>query len=170
MAIVNRNSGLVANIVATPPVSSNPSAGAPGQLLETSGTIAAANDDSGTSIGRVCRVPSNARVSQVLLTTNAAASTAGAIDVGVYQIAENGGAVVDADLFGSAVSLTSTRKENLDVTYESGEFTPAESVQPLWQVLGLTADPQRDYDIAYTITTTFNGGPTSVNLKVRYVI
>ncbi len=170
MAVVDRNSTAIADMVAVPKALVNPSKGAAGQVFEVAGTVTTANDDSANSIGRFCRVPSNARISQVLLSTNAAASTAGAVDVGVYQTADNGGAVIDADLFGSAVALTSTKKENLDVTYESGEYTMAESVQPLWQVLGLTSDPNRDYDIAYTITTTFNGGPTSMNLKVRYVI
>lgn len=169
MATVNRNSSAIADMVATPKVLVNPTKGSAGRLREVAGTVTTAADDSSTSVGRFCRVPSNARISQVLLSTSAAASTAGAVDIGIYQTADNGGAVVDADLFGSAVALTSTKKENLDVTYESGEYTMDESVQPLWQVLGLTVDPNREYDVAYTITTTFNGGPTGINLKVRYV-
>ncbi len=77
---------------------------------------------------------------------------------------------MDADLFASALALTTPDKLNLDVTFESGEFTVTESFKPLWEVLGLTADPCREYDIAATITTTFNGGPTAMGLKVRYVI
>ena len=89
--------------------------------------------------------------------------------MGVYQTAENGGAVVDADLFASALDLAGGPYNNLDITFESGEMTYAESEKPLWEVLGLTADPQREYDVAYTISTTFNGGPTAVRLALRFV-
>lgn len=170
MAVVDRNSNVIANVVAVPPVANDVNKGASGSLCEVAGTITTAADDTANSIGRFVRVPSNARISQVLLSTSAAASTAGAVDIGVYKTAANGSTVVDADLFGSAVALTSTQKQNLDVTYESGEYTMAESVKPLWEVLGLSSDPNTEYDIAYTITTTFNGGPTAMNLKVRYAV
>lgn len=167
MAIVNRNAQGITNATATPTVANNPPlAGA--NLREVIGVIASAADDTAASIGRFCRVPSNARISQVTLSA-ADATTAGAIDIGVYQTAENGGAVVDADLFASAVDLASGPYANSDVTFESGQYTFAESETMLWQVLGLTSDPVRDYDIAYTITTTFNGGPTSIRLAVRFV-
>lgn len=167
MAVVNRNSTALADMVATPKVLVNPSKGAAGQLVEVAGYVANAADDSANSVHRFCRVPSNARISQVLLSCGTA--TAGAGDVGIYQTDENGGAVVDADLFASAQSLTSALA-NADVTYESGEFTRAESVQPLWQVLGLTSDPNREYDVALTITTNYNTATVGQLLKVRYVI
>lgn len=167
MAVVNRNSAGVANQIADPPVALNPALNG-SRLQEKPGVITSAADDSANSIGRFCSVPSNARISQVLISA-ADATTAGAINVGVYQTTDNGGAVVDADLFASALDLSGGPYNNLDITFESGEYTYAESELMLWQVLGLTADPQRDYDIAYTISTTFNGGPTAIRLAVRYV-
>ena len=101
------------------------------KLIEAVGYVANAADDSGTSIHRFCRVPSNARISQILFSTGDA-TTAGALDIGIYQTAENGGAVVDADLFASAVDLTGGPFYNVDETYESGQYTMAD-------VLGLTA-------------------------------
>jgi hypothetical protein len=168
MAVVNRNSNVIANAVATPKVLSSPSVGAAAVVKEVAGLVTNAADDSANSIHRFCRLPSNARVSQVLFSTGDA-TTAGAINLGVYQTAENGGAVVDADLFGSAIDLTGGPFSNVDVTYESGEYTVAESIMPLWQVLGLTADSQRDYDIAATISTTYNGAALGQLLKIRYV-
>lgn len=168
MAEVNRNSNVITNAVATPRAANSPQIGGAGILREVAGLVTCAADDSANSIHRFVRVPSNARISQVLFST-LLASSAGNIDVGVYQTIENGGAVVDADLFASAVALTTPDKLNLDVTYESGQFTMAESVKPLWEVLGLSADPCRDYDIATTITTTYNGASTTQVLKVRYV-
>lgn len=169
MAITNRNSTAIADMVATPVVFVNASKGAGAALQETMGYVANAADDSGTSVFRMCRVPSNARISAVFLTTGDA-TTAGAIDIGVYQIADNGGAVVDADLFASALALTGGPFTNFDVTFESGEYTVDETVKPLWQVLGASADTNRLYDIAITITTTYNAAAVGTALKVQYVV
>ena len=169
MAVVNRNSTTIADMVAIPRVPVNPSKGAPGMVEEVAGYVENAADDSQNSIHRFCRVPSNARISQVLFSTGDA-TTAGAINLGVYQTAENGGAVVDADLFVSALDLTGGPFNNLDATYESGEYTYAESVKPLWEVLGLTSDPGREYDVAATISTTFNAAAVGQLVKVRYVL
>lgn len=169
MAVTNRNSTAIADMVAIPRVPVGSTKGAAGQLFEVAGYVANAADDSANSIQRFCRVPSNARISSVLLTTGDA-TLAGNIDIGIYQTADNGSAVVDADLFASALALTGGPFTNNDVTYESGEYTAAESVKPLWEVLGLSADPKREYDIASTITTTFDGAAVGQLIKVRYVI
>jgi hypothetical protein len=43
--------------------------------------------------------------------------------------------------------------------------------KPLWEALGLTADPVRDYDIALTLTAANGAGATpDVTLRVRYAI
>jgi hypothetical protein len=156
----------ITNATATPIVKTNAVIGA-GLMYEASGVVAPAADQADDTIMRMCRVPSNARISQVLL--NAAdATTGGAIDIGVYQTEANGGAVVDRDLFASALALTGGPFKNSDQTYESDEYTVAESEKPLWEVLGLSADSQREYDICCVVETIFNGGPTSLGLKVRY--
>ena len=169
MAVTNRNSNTIANTVATPRVANSPGVGGAGMVRAVSGYVANAADDSATSIQRFVRVPSNARILQVLLSTGDA-STAGAADVGVYQTSENGGAVVDADLFASAFALTNGPYDNYGLTYESGEYTLAESITPLWQALGLSADPVREYDIASTITTTYSGAAVGQLLTVLYVV
>lgn len=168
MAQTDRNSNIIANSVATPLVYNSPTNGGAGVLHEVTGYVANAADDSANAIHRFVRVPSNARISQLLFSTGDATS-AGAINVGIYQTADYGGAVVDADLFVSALALTGGPFQNTDITYESGEYTEAESVKPLWEVLGLTSDPNRDYDIAATISTTYNGATVGQVLKVRYV-
>lgn len=168
MAIVNRSSQFITNATAVPRVLSDPELGL-GALMERSAVVTTAADDTAASIQRYFRVPSNARISQVMLSA-ADATTAGAIDIGIYQTADNGGAVVDADFFGSAVDLAAGPYNNADVTFESGQYSYAESEKPLWEALGLTSDPQREYDVASTITTTFNGGPTAIRLACRYTI
>ncbi len=162
MAQTNRNSSAIANLVANPRVINIP-AKAGGDLRILPGVIASAADDSANAVGRFIRVRSNDCI-HALLYSGADATTAGAIDLGIYQTADNGGAVVDADFFASAFALTAGPDLNTDLAYESGTYTQAKSVQPLWQAMGLATDPGIEYDIAYTITTTFNGGPTSMKL------
>lgn len=168
MAVVDRNSTAIANAVAVPITKNNP-ADIGNIVRRRAGRIATAADDSANSVQRYVRVPSNASQIRVFLSC-ADAATAGNINLGVYQTAENGGAVVDADLFAAAFALTNGPYTFNELTFSSGEYTYAEFVQPLWQVLGLSADPVRDYDIAQTITTNFNGGPTSMLLTVEFVV
>ena len=134
-------------------------------LKESCGTLEAVSGDSIASVYRLARVPSNARVSRVLIGCDAITTCAG--DVGVYDIAAAGGAVVDADLFASAQSLATAIVINTDVTHESGIYGVEDVEQPLWQALGLTADPGKLYDIAITLTAAA-GSAGTVSLKVQY--
>lgn len=163
-----RNSTAIADMVATPQVLVNPSKGAPGVLRESAGYVANAADDDDTSVFRFCRVPSNARVSEILLTTGDA-SSAGAVNIGLHQTEGNGGAVVDANLFATTLALTGGPFNNAQVI-DSVEYTAAEQAKPLWEVLGLSSDPQIEYDVTASVSTTFNGAAVGQTLKVRYVI
>lgn len=162
------NSTWITNAVATPKVATNANQSV-GQLFSAKSVATVSATQTSGDVIRMVRVPSNARIDIVLLTTGDA-TTAGAIDIGVYQTADNGGAVVDADLFASALALTGGPFTNSNQTWESGQYTYAASCLPLWQVIGLTADPCREYDVACTVTTTGNGMGTTLVLEVRYVI
>ena len=166
MAILTLNSSAITDFVAVPRVPVSPIKGGEARLHCVVGVVATTADATTTSVFRFCRVPSNCAVRSVRL--SCAAGTTGGIDIGLHQTAENGGAVVDADLFGSAVAITSAR-ESLEVIDESGEYTYTEQTQPLWQAIGLTTDPHRTYDVSATVTTTWAGGPTSVRIQVWYV-
>lgn len=161
-------STVITNAVATPRVPNN-AAIAGGTMVEGIGVATTTATQADDTVIRMVRVPSNARISSVLLSA-ADAVTGGKVDVGVFQTAANGGAVVDRDLFGSAVDLTGGPFKDLDVTQESDEYTIAEMGKPLWEVIGLSADSQREYDICLQVETVFSGGPTVMGLKVRYVI
>lgn len=168
MAVEALKSSVITNMDATPLVLSNARLAA-AQLREAIGTVQATASASIASTYRLCRVPSNARISQVILSCDAF-DTTGAADVGVYQTADNGGAVVDADFFASAVVLT-TALPNTAVTHESGVFGIEDVEKPLWEALGLTADSMRDYDIALTLTAANGAGATpDVTLRVQYAI
>lgn len=167
MAITNRSSSLITALTSTPRSIPNPPL-AGGEARVLAGVVTSAADDSGTSVFRFFRIRSNDCVHS-LRYSGADASSAGAIDVGIYQTADNGGAVVDADFFASAFALTNGPDSNTEIAFESGVYTIANSVKPLWQALGLTTDPGIEYDVAATITTTFNGGPTSMKLMALVV-
>lgn len=143
-----------------------------GVLEEAVGTVEAANGDSIASVYRFCRVPSNARISRVLLSCDAITTCAG--DVGVYKTARDGGAVVDVDFFGSAVSLASALSHS-DITHEADPadagagWGQADVEKPLWQALGLTADPYIEYDIAVTLTAAA-GSAGTMSMKVQFVL
>lgn len=164
MAVVNRNSVGLANATATPLVLNSPARGE-SELREKVAVVLSAADDTVASIGRFLRLPSNARVSELKITN--AASTAGAVDLGLYDVDD--GAVVDADFFASAASLIAAQAE-VDLKGESGvSYTTVNLEKTIWELLGLTSDPGKEYDVAYTITTTFVAGPTAIALKARYV-
>ncbi len=170
MAVVNTKSTAVTNAdAATQTNISLKIAG--GRLRESVGTVEAVNGDSIGSTFRLARIRSNDRVSRVMLSCDAITTCAG--DVGIYDIAANGGAVVDADFFASAQSLAAALV-NQDVTHEADAadagagFGLADVEKPLWQALGLAADPYKLYDIAVTLTAAAASNGT-IAMKVQYV-
>jgi hypothetical protein len=166
MAVVSIKATQISNRDASPKVLNNARLSR-GSMLISCGTLETSAADSIGSKYTMCSIPSNARVAQVLLSCDSL-GTAGAADVGIYQTTENGGAVVDADHFGSAVALTSALK-NSDVTFESGVYDVDDIEKPLWEALGLASDPRRDYDVVLTVTTaTILAG--TVSLQVVYTI
>lgn len=143
-----------------------------GRLRESLGVVEAASGDSIASQYRMVRIGSGDRISRVLLSCDAI--TTCAADVGIYDIPSvNAGAVVDADFFASAQSLA-TALVNQDVTHEADAadagagFGLADVEKPLWQALGLAADPGKQYDIVVTLTAAAASAGT-VALKVQYV-
>jgi hypothetical protein len=115
------------------------------------------------------QVPSNARISEIKLYSDDLGTT-GTLDIGIYQTTANGGAVVDADLFASAVDVTTAALNGSLVTYEAGTATAQidDIEKQLWEQLGLTEDPQRFYDVVCTAAANISTGGT-ISLRVRYV-
>lgn len=149
MAVVTTKSTAVTNADSTTQtLNKNTTSG--GRKRESIGIVEAANGDSSTSQYRFCRVYSSWRVAAVLLYCDAI--TSGAMDVGIYQTAANGGAVVDADFFASAQSIASALVVGTNIAHESGVYGIEDLEKPLWEALGLTADPGRWYDVVGTLT------------------
>lgn len=167
MATEALKSSAITNRDATPSVPNNPILEG-GILKECVGTVEMTTADSGSTY-RFCQVPSNCRISQIMLFADDVGN-AGAMDFGIYQTTANGGAVVDADLFASAVDINTAALNGTDITYEAATSTAQidDIEKALWVQLGLSADPGIFYDIVGTSTTAAGTGGT-VSLRVRYV-
>jgi hypothetical protein len=163
--MANVNSTLVSNLAAIPRVRNDPWNDA--RLKSTGvGILEVSTAEDAGDILRFVRIRSNAAVRAVFLSCDAVAS-AGAVNVGLYQTLENGGAVVDADFFASAQVVT-TALARSNIAHESGVYGIEDLDKPIWEALGLTADPGIAYDVAATVTTDM-GGAGTLCLEVLYV-
>lgn len=165
MAVEHLKSSSITNADSVPRVLNNARTTAM-ELKEAVGAVIASASASIDSTYRFARVPSNARVSQILFASAASGAT-GQVDIGLYRTEKDGGAVVDVDFFASALDPGGGAIAPTDVTHESGAFSLANAEKPVWQALGLASDPQVEYDIAATVTEAFENA-TAMVVKVRY--
>ncbi len=175
----------ITNLDASPVVNPNSGQGAPGVLRSVNGHVASTAGVTTGSTYRLCRIPTNACIKQVLLTAAAEGAT-GAIDIDVaFSDSTTDGtpaslqgtipqvSAADNKLFGSGVAITSAVK-NQDQTFANSFTTDHQNI-PLWSVLnslgtlGWTSDPGGFFDILLKTTATMaNGGDVAV--EVRYVV
>lgn len=156
MAVEAIKSTVIANADSVPSVI-NTAQIANGRVRHARGKAAV---DAAASIGstyRLMRVKSNDMIDQLRL--HCTAITAAAADIGLYRIAADGGAVVNASLFASAQSLAAALA-GTDVTSESGIITVANMEKPLWELAGFTSDPQCDFDVTVTLTAAATAAGT----------
>jgi hypothetical protein len=164
--MANLTSTLISNGSARPSVLNSANAGAPGAVQNTYAAVSVTTGEVSTNVLRIVRVPSNARAISVRASSTPLGGTC-AGDIGLYRIAEEGGAVVDADFFGSAVSFVAANNATEQLA-ESAVNTPILQGQPLWQAAGLAADPRTYFDVAVTLTANVSSAG-SLGLSVSYV-
>lgn len=170
MAVVNVNSTQITNDLATPPVLNNPYI-AGGVYRECVDVCAMGATDSANSTYRFCRVPSNARIGDVEVMNDA--NTGGtSYKCGFYLI--NGGAVAvtngDLVLF-SAATMASARNVWTSLYFPAilnGGGAVANTGKRVWELLGLTVDPNVVYDLVVTAVTPGTAGG-NLSLKVAYI-
>jgi len=167
MAVVNKKASAVINAEVRTPQTYNSKKVVGGLLKESVGAIAVANGDSIGSTLRFGRVHSSWRVSQLLL--GCTAITGAAADIGLYDTTKAGGNVVDVDFFASAQSLAAALA-NQDVTREAGaaQGDVSKVEKAIWEVLGLSADPGKEYDVVATLTAAATADGNA-SLAIRYV-
>jgi hypothetical protein len=164
MAVANTKSTAITNRDASPRVPS-PAHLVRGPLFEAVGTVEVAAADDNGSVYRFARLRSSDRVSQINLFSDAITGGT-AFDLGLYRTADDGGAAVDVDLFASDLDLSSA-VAGTDVTYEATAANIDKVEKRLWELLGLSADPQTDYDLALTADTVGTAAGT-VSVRVRF--
>ena len=163
MAVVAVKSTLITNADATPAVLNSPRVAGAFERVKVA-TAAITSGDSVDSTYRMFRLPSNAVVTDLRIYSPDIGTTT-ISDIGLY--AADGGAVVDADFFASALSLKDGALNGTDVLHEAAVFTIANSGKELWDALGLTSDPSVFYDVALTLTGAADATGT-VKLIGRY--
>jgi len=165
MAVEARKSTLVTNADSTPIVLNSPRVDGAYERVEVS-TVGIVNADSVGSTYRMFRLPSNAVVTDLKIYAPDIGTTT-ATDIGLYRTAKDGGAVVDADFFASALVLNAGALNGTDVLHESAVFSIDNSGKELWSALGLTSDPSVFYDVTMTLTGAADASGT-VKLLGRY--
>lgn len=165
----------ITNLDATPAV--RPSTGKGGQAFvrQIDGVITVTDGATSPSTYQMARVPSNAIIKDIKIAVDATVTTL-TCDIGGYYPTGGplpsgiaAGTVIDQDFFGSAVDLKTKTSGPVSQMNESGTYTAAKRLQPLWQAIGLTSDPKCDIDIVLTTTAT-NSGAAVIYTSVEYTL
>jgi hypothetical protein len=138
-----------------------------GRKRSVCATLETVNGDSIASVYRMCRVHSSWRITSIKLFNDAI--TTCAADLGLYQTSSNpnnGGAVVSVACYASAASLASASLVGNELAYEAKDV--ANIQRQVWQDAGLTADSNRWYELAFTLTAAA-GSAGTLSLEVEYV-
>lgn len=163
MAVVALKSTAITNSDATPAVFNSANIHK-GNLRESQGIAAISNGDSVNSTYRVCRVNSSDRISSIRFWAPDIGTTTAA-NVGLYDTAANGGAAVSASLFAAGQALNAGPYVAVDITFSALAQNTAE--QRLWEVLGLSADPMKAYDLTLTLSGAADAAG-NVAVRVQY--
>lgn len=163
MAAENLKSTQLSNRDAIPVVFNSSNQGV---MRRSVAVVEAAGGDAGSTY-RFCAIPSNAKNIRVMFSCDDL-GTGTTLDVGLYQTPANGGAVFDADFFASAIDVATGAVAVTDITYERAATRIADAEKPLWQQMGLSADPGRDYDI--TAVSGAAAATGTIMILVDYVV
>ena len=126
-----------------------------GTLFQASGHYAKLAGDGDGSIIRLWRVRSSDRISGVNI-VNVALTGCTDCDIGFYRTAADGGAAVASctDILADGQSMASARTAPTNLLGAGTNGVPAASISKrVWELMGLTADPQVEYDVAITLNT-----------------
>lgn len=155
MAVVTLSSTTVTNANATPQALNKLGLDS-GRVRRRIAKATITSGDSATSTYRLFRISSSDYIDKLFISSPDIGTTTTA-DFGLYDIAAvNAGAVVDADFFTAALSLKDGAIANSDVTH-GNIITLTNCEKPVWELLGLSADPRKQYDVAATLVGAADG-------------
>lgn len=124
-----------------------------------------------TDTVRVISLPSSAALLELFVSAGDEAA-AGAFDVGLHKSEAIGGAVIDADLFATAVAKNAAR---VDALIESTTITKMMRGNYLWQMADTgagtyTKDPGEIWDITITPSTSFTTTANSFHVECKFML
>lgn len=169
MAVVALKSTAITNATANPRVLNSANL-EHGNLRTSQGFAVITSGDSVGSTYRLMRIRSADRV-DLIRAYSPDIGTTTAADLGLYDKDDvNSGAVVDADFFGSAVPLSAGAQNGTDITFEAAAAGGliANAEKRVWEALGLTADPHKEYVVTLTLTGAADATGT-VLIRMQYV-
>lgn len=133
------------------------------------------------SMVKLCAIPSSARVTGLDYAAANVGLGTSALDIAVWfptaiqnqsniqvQSAVVAGALISSSAFKGNIAGVDTGTEWTDGLSSITTNTLPKRSQPLWQALGLQADPGIDLDLGFTVRTT-NSLSAYVGLRARYV-
>lgn len=165
MAVVNTKSNLITNADHVPVVLSDPHLGG-GAVRSAVATIEIAAADDNGSVYRMIRISSGCRVNGLKVFCDAIVGGT-SFTLGLYDTAGAGGAVVSGALFATAFDLSSAITSGTDVLFQNLGVEKIE--KRVWELLGLSADPFKQYDICF-VGTVVGSGAGTVSLMASFAI
>jgi len=175
MAVDHVKSATITNLDATPVVPLTAGEGGPAPLKYIDGYATAVASSSADATYQLCRIPSNAKVKKIIFESQA--QGAGAFDLGLYYATDGvigkttallAAAAIDQDFFATVIDCASAVLPT-DVTNESTTYTLDKRTMPIWQAVGLSADPGGNFDIVATVkTTAVTTGTGKFGISVSY--
>lgn len=179
MSVFSIKSTVIANRDATGIRSLTDSVFAKGTLRESLGVEKTGNAiiDAASTI-KLCTVPSRARISALDYFAQALGTSA--LDIAVWYptnvptggganlAASVGGTLISSSVFAANIAGVDTGITPTDGLGTLTTNTIPKRSQPLWQQLGLTADPEIDLDIGFSVRTA-TSVQGYVGLRAQYV-
>lgn len=123
---------------------------------------------------RMMQIRSSDRIGEIFVSSDGGA-TAFAADLGLYKVGSSDahdGAVIDAELFASALAL-STAIARVDQFKEATTLDDEDRWKTAWELAAVgaasyTEDPQEDWDIVLTVTTALTVALNEVVVEITY--
>lgn len=161
MAVDHVKSTPITNLDATPRAVSTAGQGGPAPLNVLSGYATAVASSSADATYQLVRIPSDAVIKDIFFQSEA--QGAGKFDLGLYYASDGSkdgivtsllaAAAIDQDFFATVIDAASL-VARASVVDESATYTLDKRNQPIWQAVGLSADPKCNFDIVATVKTT----------------
>ena len=158
--MTTKNTDLVANFEATPPVLNN-AAELAGVVRTAHGSVElAAGDSTDNDIVMLAPIPSNAAIAQLFVGADELGGSC-QYNVGIYK---TDGTVKDEDAFATAVDVPAALA---DLRFEAADLNTGS--QKLWELAGDSSDPGGYFYIAVTFSAT-GGTAGTLNWNINYVV